>query len=196
MRLDRFQNRGFERGRSRLTEALWLLLQGLLVDSWIPGSMHRIAILRLFGAKIGRGVVIKPHVRVKFPWRLEIGDYSWIGEGVWIDNLAGVTIGSHCCISQGAYLCTGSHDWSLETFDLITRPIVLEDHVWLCARCAVGPGVRARQGAVLTLGSTAVSELASWQIHSGIPAAPIRSRLESPGEAQRTAGNPGRMGRG
>ena len=64
MRLDRFQNRGFERGRSRLTEALWLLLQGLLVESWIPGSSHRIAVLRLFGAKIGRGVVIKPHVRV------------------------------------------------------------------------------------------------------------------------------------
>ncbi|MBF6568111.1 MAG: colanic acid biosynthesis acetyltransferase WcaF [Candidatus Binataceae bacterium] len=176
MRLDRFANGDFERGRPWWTEALWLIVQALLVESWLPGSAHRIKLLRLFGAQIGQGVAIKPHVRIKFPWRLEVGDYSWLGEGVWIDNLATVTIGSHCCLSQGVYLCTGNHNWSAETFDLITHPIVLEDQVWLCARSSVGPGVRAGQGAVLTLGSVAQTELSAWRIHSGNPAVAINDR--------------------
>jgi hypothetical protein len=89
---------------------------------------------------VGTGVVIKPHVRVKFPWKLYIGDHSWIGESVWIDNLAQVTIGSNCCISQGAYLCTGSHRWDRDTFDLVTKPIVIEDQCWVGAMARVAPG--------------------------------------------------------
>src|SRR4051812_34477683 len=100
VRLDRFDARGFDRGRSRFIEALWLICGGLFVSSGLPGSRLRISILRLFGAHIARGVVIKPHVRVKFPWRLSIGAHSWIGEDVWIDNLAQVSIGAQCCISQ------------------------------------------------------------------------------------------------
>ena len=97
--LEGYRALNFTRGASPLTEALWLFLQWLLVSSWVPGSAHRRAILRLFGARIGRRVVIKPGVRVKFPWRLAIGDHSWIGEDVWIDNLVQVAIGSNCCIS-------------------------------------------------------------------------------------------------
>ncbi len=176
MRLDQYRNVDFERGRSALTEALWLLCSALLVASWVPGSRHRVWLLRLFGAKIGRGVVIKPRVQVKFPWRLHIGDYSWIGEGVWVDNLAEVTVGRHCCISQGVYFCTGTHDWSKETFDLGVRPIVLEDRVWLAARSSVAPGATIREGAVLTLGSMATGELAAWHVFQGIPARPVRER--------------------
>ena len=178
MRLDRFDDRSFSRGRPAWIEALWLLCQALFLESWLPGSAHRVLILRLFGARIGNGVIIKPHVRVKFPWRLVIGDYSWIGEDAWIDNLAEVRIGSHCCVSQGVYLCTGSHDWASERFDLKTSPITIGDHVWLGARSAVGPGVSIADGAVLTMGSVATKSLSPWCIHSGSPAEPSRPRVE------------------
>lgn len=152
MRLDRFSNPGFERGRGPLVEFLWVILSGLLFSSWIPGTAWRVGLLRLFGARIGRGVVIKPRVRVKFPWKLEVGDYSWIGESVWIDNLAPVNVGSHCCISQGAFLCTGNHRWDKEGFDLVTKPIVIEDCCWIAASVAVAPGSHLSKGVVLTMG--------------------------------------------
>jgi acetyltransferase-like isoleucine patch superfamily enzyme len=119
----------------------------------------------------------KPGVVVKFPWRLEIGDHSWIGEHVWLDNLAEIRIGSHCCLSQGAYLCTGSHDWSRSSFNLMTKPIVVQDQVWLAARSIVGPGVTVGSGAVLSLGSIATRDLPAWHIHQGSPAIPVKPRL-------------------
>lgn len=183
MRLDRFDNRGFERGRPWWIEALWMTVQAVFIETWIPASGLRVWLLRLFGARIGKGVVIKPRVRVKFPWRLEIGDHSWIGEDAWIDNLAPVKIGDHCCLSQSVYLCTGSHNWANERFDLITRPIIVEDQAWLCARSTVGPGVRVGQGAVLTLGSVATMDLSEWQIHTGMPALAVRSRPRQAGLA-------------
>lgn len=158
-RLDRFDNRSFDRGRSRLMEALWLVLDAALVRSSVPGSQHRVFILRLFGARIGEGVVIKPHVRVKFPWRLSIGAHSWIGEEVWIDNLADVSIGAHCCVSQGAYLCTGGHDRRKESFDLVTRPIRIDDGAWICARACVAPGVTIGAGAVVSLGAVVTRDV-------------------------------------
>lgn len=153
MRLDQFTNAEFQRGASRLVEALWLPLQAL-IGSWIPGSAWRAALLRLFGARLGRGVVIKPRVRIKFPWRLQMGDHVWIGEGVWIDNLAPVRIGSHVCISQGAYLCTGSHDWRDPAFALRTVPITLQDHVWVGAFARLAPGCELQRGAVVAMGLT------------------------------------------
>lgn len=174
--LRNFNSSKLSRGRSRPIEAAWLLVHWLFISSWIPGSAHRRIILRLFGAKIGNRVILKPFVRVKFPWRLEVGDDSWIGEDVWIDNLDRVAIGSNCCISQGTYLCTGSHDWSRSTFDLSTRQIDIMDGAWLAAFCVVGPGVRVGAGAVLALGSVATQDLESWYIYKGNPAAKIRRR--------------------
>lgn len=176
MRLDHFDNPDFNRGRSRLVEACWRFAEGLFLNSWLPGSAWRAALLRVFGATIGTGVIIKPHVRVKFPWKLTIGDHSWIGESVWIDNLDQVSIGSHCCISQGAYLCTGSHQWDRETFDLETRPITIADQCWVGAMAKIAPGVVMAEGAVLTMNSVAVNELSAWQIHGGQPALPLKPR--------------------
>ncbi len=176
MWLDRFDTGSFSRGRPAWVEALWLLCQALFLNSWLPSSACRVFLLRLFGAKIGSGVVIKPHVRVKFPWRLVIGDYSWIGEGAWIDNLAEVRIGSHCCLSQGVYLCTGSHDWASERFDLKTSPITIGDHVWLGARSSVAPGVSIGDGAVLTMGGVATKSLSAWCVHSGAAAESVKPR--------------------
>lgn len=134
----------------------------------------------MFGAKIGRSVVVKPGVKVKFPWRLEIGDHSWIGEDAWIDNLAQVSIGSNACISQGAYLCTGSHDWSSATFDLIVKPITIGDGAWVAAKSIVGPGVTVGEGAVLGLGSTTSKDLEPWCVYAGAPAEFIRRRILRP----------------
>lgn len=171
-----FANPEFTRGRPRLIEALWLIMQWLFISSWLPGAAHRQWLLRFFGARIGEGVDIKPGLKVKFPWRLEVGDHSWIGEDVWIDNLASIKIGSNCCISQGVYLCTGSHDWKSPSFNLITKPIHIEDGAWVAARSSIGPGVTVGRGAVLTLGSSAVSDLGPWGIYRGNPAKLIRTR--------------------
>lgn len=167
----------FTRGRPALVEALWLLVQAIFVSSFLPGSWHRRALLSLFGARIGARVVIKPGVRVKFPWRLSVGDHSWIGEHVWIDNLAPVAIGKDCCVSQDAYLCTGSHDWTAPGFDLITGPITLEPGAWVAARATVGPGVTLGRGAVLGLGGVATRDLDAWTVYAGVPATAIKQRV-------------------
>lgn len=166
MRLDRYTNNDFRRGASRPTEAFWLLISSLLVSSWLPGSAWRATLLRLFGASIGKGVVFKPRVVVKFPWRLHIGDFCWIGERVWIDNLTDVRLGDHVCLSQSAYLCTGSHDWSHENFDLITKPILIESHAWICANAMLAPGTIVEQGAVLAFGAIGHGRLSKWQIYT------------------------------
>jgi len=179
MRLDTFRNNEFVRGRSRLVEALWLLIQASIFALPFPGSNLRVTLLRAFGARIGRRVVIKPGAKIKFPWRLSVGDHSWIGEAVWIDNLEHVNIGAHCCVSQAAYLCTGSHDWESSSFRLKSRGITIEDHCWIAARATVGPGAIVRTGAVLALGSVATGELPPWTISAGIPAKVVRARAIS-----------------
>lgn len=133
----------------------------------------------MFGARVGTGVVIKPHVRVKFPWRLSVGDHSWIGEGVWIDNLDEVSIGSHCCISQGAYLCTGNHRWDRGSFNLETTPIRIEDQSWVGAGACIGPGVTIAEGSVVTLGSRVVESTTAWSVNSGNPASFTGARNEN-----------------
>jgi len=153
-----------------------LLVQWLFVASWIPGSKHRCTLLRLFGGKVGHGVAAKPGLKVKFPWKFTVGDYVWLGEDVWIDNLTEVEIGNHVCISQGAYLCTGSHDWGSETFDLITRPITVEDKAWVGAQAVLAPGTLVREAAVVGLGSVVGGELNAWHIYQGNPAVAIRER--------------------
>ncbi len=175
MQLEGFNNQGFDRGRGRLLEALWWLA-GALVASWLPGSSWRRFLLRLFGARIGDGVVIKPRCRVKFPWRLHVGGHSWLGESVWIDNLASVHIGDNCCLSQGVYLCTGSHHWSKQGFDLITAPIHVEDQVWLAAFSRIGPGRRLGQGAIVQLGGVLTEDALPWTRYAGNPAVACGSR--------------------
>src|SRR3954471_9932190 len=125
-------NSEYDVGRSRLVWALWYFLGSPIVKSnLLPFSSLKRFVLKSFGARIGKGVYIKPGVRVKFPWYLTVGDHSWIGEDAWIDNLAQVYIGSHVCISQAAYLCTGNHDWSTPNMKLFRRPITLQDGCWV-----------------------------------------------------------------
>jgi len=149
----------------------WFLHTSLV----IPSSL-KCGLLRLFGAKVGKGVVIKPWVSIKYPWFLEIGDHVWIGEQVWIDNLAMVRIGSNSCLSQGVMLLTGNHDYKKSSFQLITGEIQLEEGVWIGAKGVVCPGVTCGLHAVLTVGSVATRDLEPYTIYQGNPAMPVRKR--------------------
>jgi len=175
--LSKYDNSWFSSGRSRVIEALWFFF-GLpfLRCQILPSSLLRVMVLRLFGARVSRGVVLKPGVRVKFPWRLSIGSHTWIGEDVWIDNLAPVTIGSNVCISQGAYLCTGNHDWSDPGFGLRVEPISIESGSWVGARAMVCPGVRIGQCGIAAAGSVITRSIPVHEIHGGNPARFLRRR--------------------
>jgi putative colanic acid biosynthesis acetyltransferase WcaF len=120
--------------------------------------------------------LIKPSVNIKYPWFLSIGDYCWIGENVWIDNLTHVSIGNNVCISQGAMLLTGNHDFTKTTFDLIVKPIVIEDGVWIGAKSVVCPGVYCESHAVLSVQSVATKRLNAYAIFRGNPAQSVKSR--------------------
>ncbi len=150
----------------------------LIINSYIlPISRIKIIIIRLFGAKIGKNVVLKPKVNIKYPWKLIIEDNAWIGENVWIDNLDMVTIGSNTCISQGALLLCGNHNYKKESFDLITGEIIIEKGVWIGARSIVCPGIRCKSHSVLTAGSVATKNLEEYSIYTGNPAVFIRKRV-------------------
>jgi putative colanic acid biosynthesis acetyltransferase WcaF len=172
----------FDRGASKFSECIWMLVS-LFLFRLCPFSFSSLkcAVLRAFGAKIGRGVVIKPQVKITFPWKLEIGDFVWLGEECWLLNLDRITIGSNVCISQRAFLCTGNHNYRLQTFDLIVKPITVEDGAWLGAGCWVGPGAKVGSHSVLTAGSVMGGDMEPWGIYQGNPATFIKKRtLEIP----------------
>lgn len=168
----------FERGAGKLREAAWLVVS-LILFRLCPFSLSRFkcAVLRMFGAKIGIGVVIKPQVKITFPWKLEIGNHVWLGEECWLLNLERIIIGNHVCISQRAFLCTGNHNYKSPRFDLMVKPIVLEDGSWAGAGSWVGPGVTMRTHAVLAAGSVANAELQPWGIYQGNPAVLVKQRV-------------------
>jgi len=177
VRLDRYPQGAYTPGAPLWQQVGWYWLGTRLVESrLIPFSGFKVWVLRCFGATIGRQVRIKPGVRIKFPWRLAIGDWVWIGEDAWLDNLAPITLADHVCLSQGVYLCTGNHDWSDPSFSLQTRPIHIQTGAWIAAKAIVGPGVTVGHGAVLALGSVTGRSLAPMTIYAGNPAQPIKVR--------------------
>jgi putative colanic acid biosynthesis acetyltransferase WcaF len=113
----------------------------------------RVAILRAFGANIGDGVLIRHRVRIHWPWKLSVGSNSWVGEGAWLLNLERITVGKDSCISQEAFICTGSHDRRSATFEFDNAPIVIGDGVWIAARAVVLRGVTVEDGAVVGAGT-------------------------------------------
>ena len=178
MRLDLFGESGsFDRGCPTWFEAVWYLAKIVFFLSALPwpSSLKR-ALLRAFGAKIGDGVVIKPRVNIHFPWRLEVGAHSWIGEEVFILNLEPVRIGTHVCISQRAFLCTGNHDYSKVDFSYRNEPIFIGDGAWICTSVFVGPGVNIGNESVVLAGSAAVKSLPANLICRGNPAVPLKNR--------------------
>lgn len=154
VRLAGFDNSWYDPGRGPATRALWMLVGRLFFETSVPWpSSLKAGWLRLFGARVGRGAVIKPHVRIKYPWHLELGDHCWVGEGVWVDSLAAVRLGSNVCLSQGAMIETGSHDARDPHFGLRVEAVTVSDGTWVCARALVLPGSHLGPGTVLTAGS-------------------------------------------
>lgn len=164
-----------DRGAPRWKEALWIAVRAVFFLPSIPfPSDLRAGLLRMFGASIGRDVAIRSGVNISMPWRMEIGDSVWIGEGVRILSLAKVCVGSHVCISQEVFLCTGSHDFSKDEFTLVTGDIRIEDHCWLAARVFVSPGVTVGEGSVVGANSTVLRDVAPRCFVAGNPARVIR----------------------
>ncbi|UZQ55222.1 WcaF family extracellular polysaccharide biosynthesis acetyltransferase [Trichothermofontia sichuanensis B231] len=181
VQLDRYQASDYTPGAPLWQQLAWYFIGTALVESrLIPFSGFKVWVLRRFGARIGHHVRIKPGVRIKFPWRLLVGNHVWIGENAWLDNLAPITLADQVCLSQGVYLCTGNHDWSDPTFALKTGPIHVETGAWIAAKAIVGPGVTIGAGAVLTMGSVTGRSLAPMMIYAGNPAQPIKTRSIEP----------------
>jgi len=165
-------------GASKGKQLIWYYVNIFFFkSSFSVVNRFKIFLLRAFGANIGIGVVIKPCVNIKYPWKLSVGNYSWIGENVWIDNLGVVTIGQSVSISQGAMLLTGNHNFKKITFDLIVGKIVLEDGVWIGAKSIVCPNVHCFSHAVLAVQSVATANLEPYKIYGGNPAVEIRDRV-------------------
>jgi len=167
-----------DRGASRVREFLWLLVS-LVLFQLCPLKLSALKcwVLRRFGARVGRGVVIKPDVKITFPWKLTLGDHVWLGEECWLLNLAPICIGDHVCISQRAFLCTGNHDYKSPKFELIVEPIRVEQGAWIGAAAFVGPGVTVGSHAVLTAGSVATGDLEPFGVYQGNPAVLVRQRV-------------------
>jgi putative colanic acid biosynthesis acetyltransferase WcaF len=180
--LGAFRNDEYSPGRGPLQRTAWYITSLIVFESgWFPIIRFKAWMLRCFGARIGTGLVVKPQVHIKYPWRLTVGDHCWIGQGAWIDNLADVRLGDHVCISQGAYLCTGSHDHRRRSFDLITAPIAVGSGAWIGAKAIVLPGCDLAANCVVAAGAVVRQPVGQAEIVAGNPA-----RLVS----RRTAPNP------
>jgi putative colanic acid biosynthesis acetyltransferase WcaF len=175
--LSLYDNSWYKPGGGAIKRGLWYLCNIIFFQCPLfPFGKFKRSLLRLFGAKIGKGVIIKPSVNIKYPWKLEIGNHVWIGEGVWIDNLVNVYIKDNACISQGAMLLCGNHNFKKITFDLLLGSITLEEGTWIGAKAVVCPGVICGSHSVLTVGSVAIGKLESYSIYQGNPAVKMRER--------------------
>ncbi len=164
-------------GRGALVRLLWILVSCVFFEGgWFVLGSVKPWLLRLFGATIGRGVVLKPNLRIKYPWRLSIGDHVWVGQGTWIDNIVGVEIGSHVCISQGVYFCTGSHDHRRRTFDLTPGEIRVGSGAWVAAQATLLPGVTVGRNALVAVCSVVTKDVPPGVIVAGNPARVLRDR--------------------
>ena len=171
--LSQFENGDFQRGASRLKELAWWFARSLFFAGWFPvPSALKVRILRLFGAKVGKGVVIRSRVDISFPWRLSLGDHVWVGDEVKILSLAEVDVGSHVCLSQRAFLCTGSHDFGSTAFDLRTGPIRIGPGCWIGAQAFVGPGVVFGPESRCLAGAVVVRSVPPGSSVGGVPARP------------------------
>ncbi|MDO3675754.1 WcaF family extracellular polysaccharide biosynthesis acetyltransferase [Paenibacillus ehimensis] len=179
IRLDLYNQDWYSRGRSNAVVLLWWFVQGTLFRF----SLHnmygwRRFLLRLFGAKIGRGVQVRATAKFTYPWKVTIGDYSWIGDNVEFYSLDRIEVGEHCVVSQHCYLCTGSHDMTDEAFGLVTRPIVIRDGAWIASDVFVYPGVTVGVMGVVAARSTVVKDVPANQVFAGTPAKFVKERFQ------------------
>ncbi len=185
------RTRGLDRGRPFVIEAVWHLCRCLLFLTPLPvPSRFKCFILRLFGARLGKGVVIKQQVKILFPWKLTVGDFAWIGEEVFILNFEPVSIGAHCCISQRAFLCGGGHDYRQPNMPYRNGPITVADGAWVGAQVFVAPGVTIGTEAVITACAVVTRDQPPKMVCGGYPCLPVKERWLRP-EQMVKPGEPG-----
>ena len=175
MNLLNYEQNDFDRGASNLKVMLWWIIQGI----FFRYSLHnmygwRNLLLRLFGANIEKNVKIRSSARFHYPWKVTIGENSWIGDDVYLYSLDQIYIGANSVISQKTYLCTGSHKFSSDNFDLVTKQIIIGDRVWIAADCFIHPGVEIDDYTLVSARSNVLNNLKSNYIYAGNPAKPIK----------------------
>lgn len=164
-------------GAGKIKQITWYFCNVFfLKNTLVVSSGLKVFILRLFGATVGKGVIIKPGVNIKYPWKLTIGDDCWIGEKVWIDNLSEVVTGTSVTLSQNSMILTGSHDPTKETFDFISLPVILEEGVWIGAGAVVYGGITVGSHAILGINAVAENNMQPFTIYKGNPAVPVIKR--------------------
>lgn len=166
------------RGKAAWKVQLWWLVQAIFIKL-SPQFMYswRRFVLRLFGAKIGKKVLIRPSVHIQYPWKLSIADYSWVGDNVVLYSLGQITIGSNTVISQRSYLCAGTHDYQHAEFLIEAKPIVIESECWLATDVFVAPGVTIGKGTVVGSRSSVFNSLPAGKVCYGYPAKIIKTRI-------------------
>ncbi|MBU6347124.1 MAG: hypothetical protein KGQ38_00715 [Actinomycetales bacterium] len=159
--LSKFDAAGYSRGRNKLWQALWFCFSFLIFQKfWYPNGL-RAKSLRVFGAKVGQNVFIRHDVRIMWPWKLTVGDNSWLGEGARIINIVDVSIGNNVCISQDAMICSGSHDHNKTDFPYKNAQIEISDGAWIAARAVVLPGASIGKNSIISAGEIARGQIAN-----------------------------------
>ena len=172
-------SKGLNRGISKFKEAAWYILKVLFFLTSIPyPQKFKAFLLRSFGGKIGKGIVIKPRVNIHMPWKLEIGNYVWLGEEVFILNFEPIKIGDNVCISQRAFLCGGNHNYHDPAFGYRNGPIIIEDGAWIGANCFVGPNVTIGTDTVVSASSVVTTRLKPNSVYRGNPLEFVKSRWD------------------
>lgn len=177
--LSKYSQAGYSRGRNALIILVWWFIQGTIFRFSLHNMYSwRSFLLQLFGAKVGEGVKIRSSAKFTYPWKVSIGDYSWIGDNTQLYSLDEINIGANCVISQECYLCTGSHDMRDPYFGLITKPINIKDGVWVASDVFVYPGITIHEMAVVAARSTVTKDVPANEVHAGSPARYIKKRFE------------------
>lgn len=176
--LSKFKQPSDFRGRSAVIVILWWMVQYTLF-SWSPQPFFgwRAFLLKLFGAKIGKNVRIRPTVKITYPWKIKIGDNCWIGDNCDLYSLGEIEIGNNVALAHKVYLCTGNHNYTKETFDIYAEPIKIEDEVWITNDVFVGCGVTIKRGCVIGARSTVLQDMPEGMVCYGYPAKPIKKRI-------------------
>lgn len=168
------------RGRKPFVVQLWWLVQSIFFTT-SPQFMYgyRRFILRLFGAKIGKKVIIRPSVKITYPWKVVIGDYSWVGDDVVLYSLGDIEIGKNVVISQKSYICAASHDYLDVSFSIFSKKVKIDDNCWLATDVFVAPGVFINKGSVIGARSSVYKNIPANKVCLGNPAVVIKDRLKN-----------------
>ena len=166
------------RGKSKFTIQLWWIIEKTLF-AWSPQFFYgwRRFLLRLFGAKVGKGVLIRSTAKFTYPWKISIGDHSWIGENCILYSLGNIVIGEHVAVAHGVYFNTGLHDYTKKSFDIGFKNVTIEDEAWITNDVYIGPGITVGKGCVIGARSNVFKDMPEGYICYGNPAIPIKKRI-------------------